>query len=202
MTFRRIPTTLITGAIEEGIAAMTISYPKVCLLTALILLAGCAQNREVPNLRTQVGEPSQKVTTLTEQATALERQKQLNQGSTSGVYLLPAANTPARLQSTVGELSVTLDRVKSEANGSQAVLHIRALSGETLPAFKAMVEWGRLDEHGQLQNADALSQPIQNNDSLLPRTAQSFELRFSDVPPEQLGYVRLHSVEPLAAASR
>ncbi|BFO08608.1 hypothetical protein GGER_11180 [Serratia rubidaea] len=60
MTFRRIPTTLITGAIEEGIAAMTISYPKVCLLTALILLAGCAQNREVPNLRTQVGELSQK----------------------------------------------------------------------------------------------------------------------------------------------
>ncbi|QPT14510.1 DUF3251 domain-containing protein [Serratia rubidaea] len=181
---------------------MTISYPKVCLLTALILLAGCAQNRDVPNLRNQVGELSQKVTTLTEQATALERQKQLNQGSTSGVYLLPAANTPARLQSNIGELSVALDRVKSEANGSQAVLHIRTLSGKTLPAFKAMVEWGRLDDNGQLQNAGALSQPIQNGDSLLAKTTQSFELRFSDVTPEQLGYIRLHSVEPLTAESR
>ncbi|HHB1425093.1 TPA: DUF3251 domain-containing protein [Serratia odorifera] len=178
---------------------MTISYRKVLLLGALVTLAGCAQNREVPKLQNQMVELNQKLNTLTDQATALERQNQLNSNSASGVYLLPTANTGARLQSALGELSVSLSHVKTEANGTQAILHIRTLSGKSLPTFKAMVEWGQLDANGQLQSAGALSQPIQSGESLLSKTEQSFELRFSGVTPQQLGYIRLHEVEPLGA---
>ncbi len=118
MTLTRDRAKLVTSVIEEEIAAMTIRYRQVCLLTAMILLAGCAQNREVPKLTNQVVELKQVLGELTEQATALERQNRLNQSSSSGVYLLPAANNAARLQSSVGELSLSLNYVKSEANGS------------------------------------------------------------------------------------
>lgn len=178
---------------------MTNRYPKICLLSALVLLAGCAQTREVPKLRNQVVELNQKLTTLTQQATALEQQNLLNQNSTSGVYLVPTANNAARLHSSLGELSVSLSHVKTEANGTQALLHVRTLSQASLPAFTAVVEWGQLDAAtGKPLTADALSQPIASADSLLPKTEHSFELRFSGLTPELLGYVRLHSVMPTA----
>jgi hypothetical protein len=178
---------------------MTTPYPKVFLLSALVLLAGCAQTHEVPKLRHQVVELNQKLTTLTQQATVLEQQNQLNQSSTSGVYLLPAANNAARLQSSIGELSVSLSHVKAEANGTQALLHVRTLSQASLPAFKAVVEWGQLDAvTGKPLTADSLSQPVASAGSLLPKPEQNFELRFSGLTPEQLGFVRLHSIVPTA----
>lgn len=178
---------------------MTISYRQVCLLTTMILLAGCAQQREVPKLTNQVVELKQVLGELTAQATALERQNRLNQDSTSGVYLLPTANNAAKLQSSVGELSVSLNYVKSEANGSQAILTVRTLSGQYLPGFTATLEWGQLDTAtGMPLTAQAQSQKIQSANSLLPKTEQIFELRLSGVSPEQLGYIRLHSVEPIA----
>ena len=164
---------------------MTTCYPKIALLAAAGLLAGSAHKPAVPQLRHQVAALNQKVSVLTDQTTALERQNQLNQHSDNGVYLLPAARSAARLQSGIGELSVSLSHIKNEANGTQAQLHVRVLSQATLPPFKAVVEWGQLD---------ALSQPIASADSLLPKPGQDFELRFSGLTPEQLGYIRLHSL--------
>ncbi|MBN5388143.1 DUF3251 domain-containing protein, partial [Serratia ureilytica] len=68
---------------------MTTRYPKIALLAAAVLLTGCAHNAAVPQLRHQVAALNQKVSVLTDQATALERQNQLNQHSDNGVYLLP-----------------------------------------------------------------------------------------------------------------
>ncbi|EPC6044329.1 hypothetical protein BMF90_11410 [Serratia sp. OLHL2] len=174
---------------------MTTRSPKIALLAAAVLLTGCAHNAAVPQLRHQVAALNQKVSVLTDQATALERQNQLNQHSDNGVYLLPAARSAARLQSGIGELSVSLSHIKSEANGAQAQLHVRILSQATLPPFKAVVEWGQLDAAtGRPLTAEALSQPIASADSLLPKPGQDFELRFSGLTPEQLGYIRLHSL--------
>ena len=182
MTLASDRSKLIASVIEKEIAVMTIRYRQVCLLTAMILLAGCAQNREVPKLTNQVVELKQVLGELTEQATALERQNRLNQSSTS-----------------VGELSLSLNYVKSEANGSQAILYVRTLSGQYLPGFTATLEWGQLDAAtGMPLTAQAQSQQIQSASSLLPKTEQIFELRLSGVTPSQLGYIRVHSIEPIA----
>jgi outer membrane murein-binding lipoprotein Lpp len=181
---------------------MTIRYRNTALLTTLILLAGCTPHREVPKLKSQVVELKQMLSTLTDQASALERQNRLNQNSTSGVYLLPAANSAARLQSSVGELSVSLSQMKNEANGTQAILVIRTISGQNLPDFTAKLEWGQLDvTTGMPLTAGSLSQQIRSHDSLLPKNEQNFELRLSGVTPEQLGYIRLHSVNPVTESA-
>jgi TolA-binding protein len=176
---------------------MAISYRKVGLITIMTLLAGCAQNRAVPELQNQLVEMNQMISILTDQASALERQNQLNKNSTNGVYLLPVANNAAKLQTSIGELSVSLTHVKAEANGAKAMLHIRILSTQYLAPFTATVEWGQVDQAtGQPLPATALSQTIHSVESLLPQTEQNFELRLSGVTPEQLGYLRLHSVTP------
>ncbi|WON76215.1 DUF3251 domain-containing protein [Serratia sp. UGAL515B_01] len=179
---------------------MTISYRKICMFGVLILLAGCTQNREVPKLKSQVVELKQMLGTLADQAFILERQNRLNQNASDGVYLLPNANNAARLNSDVGELSVSLNNLKSEADGSQAMLYVRTLSGKSLRGFTATLEWGQLDTTtGMPLKKGSQSQQLQSRSALLPKTEQVFELRLSGVPLEQLGYIHLHNIIPLSA---
>ena len=188
---------------------MTISYLmrprplcRAALLASAVLLSACAQNPQVPKLKSEVVQLNQKLQALTDEATALEQQSQLNRHSTDGVYVLPAANSPAALKSAAGELSVSLSHVAPEASGSQALLHIRALSGTSLPAFTATVDWGQLDPTtGKPLLVDMLSQPVTVSPSLLPKTEQTLELRFSGQAPEQLGFIRLRDVTPAAPST-
>lgn len=188
---------------------MTTSYcfpaPRVLRRAALLfplLLSACAQNPEVPKLKSEVVQLNQKLQALTDEATALEQQSQLNRQSESGVYLLPAANNPAALRSAIGEISVSISHLAPEANGAQALLHLRARSGTTLPGFTAVVDWGHLDPTtGQPLLVDMLSQPISVSDALLPRTEVTLELRFSGQTPEQLGFIRLRDVTPTAQSA-
>lgn len=188
---------------------MTISYLMCCprpwgrvaLLASAVMLSACAQNPQVPKLKSEVVQLNQKLQALTDEATALEQQSQLNRTSTDGVYLLPAANSPAALKSAAGEISISLSHIAPEASGTQALMHIRARSGTALPAFTATVDWGQLDPTtGKPLLVDMLSQPVSVTPSLLPKTEQTIELRFSGQAPEQLGFVRLRDVV-LAPAS-
>ncbi|WP_114191530.1 DUF3251 domain-containing protein [Edaphovirga cremea] len=181
---------------------MTISYRKISLLSVLALLTACAQNPEIPQLKSEVGQLNQKLQSLTNQASALEQQSSLNRMSDQGVYLLPAANSGARLKTSIGELSISLSHISPEANGTQALLHIRALSQAQLPAFTATVDWGEVDPAtGKPLTIDMLSQPISVSTSLLPKTEETIELRFSGLTPEQLGFIRLHHVVPVSAST-
>lgn len=103
--------------------------------------------------------------------------------------ILPTSNNAARLQNSVGKLSISLNYVKNETNGSQALPYIRTLSGQYLPGFTATVEWGQLDAAGMPLTAEAQSQQLRSRSALLPKTEQVFELRLSGVTPEQLGYI-------------
>ncbi len=202
MTFRLRLAKLGTGVIAKEMAPMSTRYRPACLLATAVLLAGCAQQTELPKLHNQVVELKQKLNTLTNQATALEQQNQLNQNSTRGVYLLPAADSPAKLQSSIGELSIALTQIRAEAGGTQAILQLQAPPGHTLPPFHAVVEWGQLDSaSGKPLSAGSLSQPIAVGDTPPASSERQVELRFSGVTPAQLGYVRLHSITPRDAQS-
>ncbi|MGL6021437.1 MAG: DUF3251 domain-containing protein [Gibbsiella quercinecans] len=181
---------------------MSTRYRPAYLLATAVLLAGCAQQTEIPKLHNQVVELKQKLNTLTNQATALEQQNQLNQNSTRGAYLLPAANSPAKLQSSIGELSIALTQIRPEAGGTQAILQLQAPSGHTLAPFHAVVEWGPLDSaSGKPLSSGSLSQSIAVGDTPPTSSKRQIELRFSGITPAQLGYVRLHSITPRDAQS-
>ncbi|MCL6326282.1 DUF3251 domain-containing protein [Pectobacterium polaris] len=177
---------------------MRTRYRVLTFLPALILLAGCAEQRQMPKLQNQIGQLNQQLQTLTDQATALERQNALNSQSTSGVYLLPAAQTSTVLESSIGRLNVSLRNIETEANGTSALLHIRTLDAKGLPAFGAQLDWGRLDPvSGKPLAGDTQTQSFVVSPTLLPKAEAIIELRLSGLPPEELGFVRLHQVQEI-----
>ena len=127
----------------------------------MLMLAGCSAPPQPPTLQREVGQLNRQLQTLTAQALALEQQNTLNSHSTHGVYLIPAAKNSAILQSNIGKLSVSLSHVEPEANGTQALLHVRLLEGTALPSFHAQLDWGQIDpiSNKPLQS-DTQTQPL------------------------------------------
>ncbi|GLR10185.1 hypothetical protein COO59_05725 [Mixta theicola] len=169
------------------------------LLTAM-LLNGCAAPSPAKNqaLHGEINQLNQQVNQLTRQADALEQQNQLNSHSSQGAWLLAAANTRVELKSLAGPLMLTLTRIEPEASGTRALLTLRSADDRPLQSLRMQVEWGELDGvTGKPLSAGALSQTIEVRNTLLPKAEQPIPLRLSGVTPEQLGYVRVHDVEPL-----
>ncbi|PWC15002.1 hypothetical protein B4923_02900 [Brenneria roseae subsp. americana] len=179
---------------------MRTRYRMLAILPALFILAGCAQQRQMPKLQNQLNQLNHQLQTLTDQATALEQQNALNVQSTSGVYLLPAAQNNAILQSNIGKLSVSLSHVETEANGTRALLHIRTIDSARLPAFSAQLDWGQIDPvSGKPLTSDMQTQSFIVTPTLLPKAEAVIELRLSGLSPEQLGFIRLHHLEEVPA---
>ncbi|WP_213993317.1 DUF3251 domain-containing protein [Sodalis sp. dw_96] len=182
---------------------MTIAYRPACVVVTL-LLAGCAAqpNANVPALKSEMGQLNQRLDYLNNQVSALMQQNALNAQSDSGVYIYPAAQTAAEVDSRIGKLQVSLSQVETEANGSRALLHIRTADNQPLTPFFATVDWGQVDPAtGKPLTADALSQPIVVPASLLPKSDAAIELRLSGLAPEQVGFVRLHDITKITADS-
>lgn len=180
---------------------MKLHYRMLGILPVLLTLTHCSAPRPSSSLQNEVGQLNRQLQTLTVQTLALEQQDTLNKHSTSGVYLLPAAQSSAILQSAIGRLSVSLSQVEPEANGSQAVLHISLLDGTALPGFSAQVDWGQADPvSGKPLVGGMLTQTLDVESALLPKTQVQVAMRLSGLTPEQLGFVRLHQVTPHAAA--
>lgn len=169
------------------------------MLTSVLLLAGCAapEKPAVNQLHNEVGKLNQEIRQLTTQATVLEQQNQLNSGVANGAWLLPTANTAVVLQSNAGELRLSLSHVEAEANGTRAILHIRAAGEQPLMPMTAQIEWGELDPTtGKPLAVDSQSQTVEVTSSLLPKTEAAVPLRLSGIQPEQLGFIRVHDVVP------
>lgn len=164
------------------------------------LLNGCAAPppAKTQALHGEVNQLNQQVAQLTNQASALEQQNQLNSHSTQGAWLLPAANTRVELKSLAGPLMLSLTRIEPEASGTRALLTLRAAGDRPLQSLRMQVEWGELDAAtGKPLAASALSQTIEVRNTLVPQSEQPVPLRLSGLSPQQLGYVRVHDVEPL-----
>ena len=96
---------------------------------------------------------------------------------------------------------LSLTRIEPEASGTRALLTLRAAGDRPLQNLRMQVEWGELDAAtGKPLSTGALSQTIEVRNALLPKSEQPVPLRLSGLPPEQLGYVRVHDIEPLTPA--
>lgn len=183
---------------------MTGYFRATLAFSALLALSGCAQqNPHVTELKSEVGQLNQKLQRLTDLASALEQQTQLNRQSTDGLYILPAAKSAAVVKSNIGELNVTLTNVSPDALGVQGLLHIKSVSGQPLPPFTASLDWGQLDPvTGKPLTVDMQTQNIASVPTLLPNAEQVIDVTLHNIRVETFGFVRLHNIlGPLPAAS-
>src|SRR5690606_32214881 len=97
------------------INAMTRRYLRILALGSLFTLSACAQQSEVRQMKQSVSTLNSAMTKLNQETVKITQQNALNAKSSSGVYLLPGANTPARLQSQVGTLKMSLVNIAPNA---------------------------------------------------------------------------------------
>lgn len=177
---------------------MTKTYIRIILVSSLMSLTACAQQTQVRQMRHDVVSLNQEMMKLSDQTVKLTQQNSLNAKSTTGVYLLPGSNTPARLNSQLGNLQMSLSNVSAEANGTSATLTIKGESNDPLPAFTGEIAWGQIQ--GTTDNAQEVNvqtQRINAPASVLAPSDVIIPLRLSGITPTQLGFVRIHDIQPV-----
>jgi hypothetical protein len=134
---------------------------------------------------------------LNKETVKITQQNALNAKSTNGVYLLPGSNTPARLNSQIGMLRMTLKDITPNANGTRATLRIQGESNDPLPAFSGTVEWGQIQGTTQnFQEVNVQNQLISAPASTLAPSDVDVALQLNGITPDQLGFVRIHDIQP------
>lgn len=104
---------------------MTRRYLRILLVGSLLSLTACAPQSEVRQMHQSISTLNKEMTQLNQETVKITQQNKLNAESTRGVYLLPGANTPARLESQIGTLRMTLLEITPVADGAHATLRIQ-----------------------------------------------------------------------------
>lgn len=178
---------------------MTRRYLNILLVGGLFSLSACAQQSEVRQMNQSVSTLNQTMTKLNQETVKITQQNALNVKSTSGVYLLPGSNTPARLKSQIGTLKMSLVNVAPNADGTRVTLRIQGESNDPLPAFSGTVEWGQIQgTTDNFQEVNVQNQLINAPASVLAPSDVDIPLQLNGITPDQLGFVRIHDIQPVA----
>lgn len=178
---------------------MTRRYLHVLLLGSLFSLSACAQQSEVRQMNQSISSLNTTMNKLNQETVKITQQNALNAKSTSGVYLLTGSNTPARLNSQIGTLKMSLVNVAPNADGTRATLRIQGESNDPLPAFSATVEWGQIQgTTDSFQELNVQTQLINAPASILAPSDVDIPLQLNGLTPDQLGFIRIHDIQPVA----
>jgi len=178
---------------------MTRRYLHVLLLGSLFSLSACAQQSEVRQMNQSISSLNTTMNKLNQETVKITQQNALNAKSTSGVYLLTGSNTPARLNSQIGTLKMSLVNVAPNADGTRATLRIQGESNDPLPAFSATVEWGQIQgTTDSFQELNVQTQLINAPASVLAPSDVDIPLQLNGLTPDQLGFIRIHDIQPVA----
>ncbi|CAM6365475.1 DUF3251 domain-containing protein [Enterobacter intestinihominis] len=178
---------------------MTRRYLKIVLVGSLFTLSACAQQSEVREMKQSVNTLNVAMDKLNKETVKITQQNALNAKSSNGVYLLPGANTPARLNSQIGTLKMSLVNVAANADGTRTTLRIQGESNDPLPAFSGTVEWGQIQGTTEsYQEVNVKNQLFTAPASTLAPSDVDIRLQLSGLTPEQLGFIRIHDIQPAA----
>ncbi|PSS52953.1 MULTISPECIES: SadB/YajI family lipoprotein [Leclercia] len=178
---------------------MTRRYLHVLLLGSLFSLSACAQQSEVRQMNQSISSLNTTMNKLNQETVKITQQNALNAKSTSGVYLLSGSNTPARLNSQIGTLKMSLVNAAPNADGTRATLRIQGESNDPLPAFSATVEWGQIQgTTDSFQEVNVQTQLINAPASVLAPSDVDIPLQLNGLTPDQLGFIRIHDIQPVA----
>ena len=179
---------------------MTRRYVRLLILSSLFSLSACAQQTEVRQMRQSVSALNQDMSQLNKETVKIAQQNALNAKSSSGVYLLPGAKTPARLESQIGTLRMSLINVAQNADGLHATLRIQGESNDPLPAFSGTVEWGMIQgTTDNFQEVNVKNQLVNAPASILAPSDVDIPLQLSGADLKQPVFVRVHDIQPVNA---
>ena len=163
---------------------------RLLLLGSLFSLSACVQQSEVRQMKHSVSTLNQEMTQLNKETVKITQQNRLNAKSSSGVYLLPGAKTPARLESQIGTLRMSLVNITPDADGTTLTLRIQGESNDPLPGqIQGTIDnFQEINVQNQLINAPA---------SVLAPSDVDIPLQLKGISVEQLDFVRIHDIQPV-----
>lgn len=177
---------------------MTRRYLRILLVGSLFSLSACAQQSEVRQMHQSISALNKEMNQLNQETVKITQQNSLNVKSTSGVYLLPGSNTPARLNSQIGTLRMSLINIAPNAAGTRVTLRIQGESNDPLPAFSGTVEYGQIQgTTDNYQEVNVQNQLINAPASVLAPSDVDIPLQLNNLTPDQLGFVRIHDIQPV-----
>ncbi|EPJ5580023.1 DUF3251 domain-containing protein [Citrobacter farmeri] len=177
---------------------MTRRYLRILLVGSLFSLSACAQQSEVRQMHQSVSTLNKEMNQLNQETVKITQQNSLNVKSTSGVYLLPGSNTPARLNSQIGTLRMSLINIAPNAAGTRVTLRIQGESNDPLPAFSGTVEYGQIQgTTDNFQEVNVQNQLINAPTSVLAPSDVDIPLQLNGMTPDRLGFVRIHDIQPV-----
>ncbi|EMF0716727.1 DUF3251 domain-containing protein [Citrobacter sp. Marseille-Q6884] len=177
---------------------MTRRYLRILLVGSLFSLSACAQQSEVRQMHQSVSTLNKEMTQLNQETVKITQQNMLNAKSTRGVYLLPGSKTPARLNSQIGTLRMSLINIAPNADGTRLTLRIQGESDTPLPAFSGTVEFGQIQgTTDNYQEVNVQNQLINAPASILAPSDVDIPLQLNGLSPDQLGFVRIHDIQPV-----
>ena len=172
---------------------------RLLLLGSLFSLSACVQQSEVRQMmKHSVSTLNQEMTQLNKETVKITQQNRLNAKSSSGVYLLPGAKTPARLESQIGTLRMSLVNITPDTDGTTLTLRIQGESNDPLPAFSGTVEYGQIQGTiDNFQEINVQNQLINAPASVLAPSDVDIPLQLKGMSVDQLGFVRIHDIQPV-----
>ncbi|EMN3919510.1 TPA: DUF3251 domain-containing protein [Citrobacter amalonaticus] len=177
---------------------MTRRYLRILLVGSLFSLSACAQQSEVRQMHQSVSTLNKEMNQLNQETVKITQQNSLNVKSSSGVYLLPGSNTPARLNSQIGTLRMSLINIAPNAAGTRVTLRIQGESNDPLPAFSGTVEYGQIQgTTDNYQEVNVQNQLINAPASVLAPSDVDIPLQLNGITPDRLGFVRIHDIQPV-----
>ena len=165
---------------------------RLLLLGSLFSLSACVQQSEVRQMKHSVSTLNQEMTQLNKETVKITQQNKLNAKSSSGVYLLPGAKTPARLESQIGTLRMSLVNITPDTDGTTLTLRIQGESNDPLPAYGQIQ--GTIDN---FQEINVQNQLINAPASVLAPSDVDIPLQLKGMSVDQLGFVRIHDIQPV-----
>ena len=197
MLLLRSTITLI--AMRKGHPMNTKVCLRLLLLGSLFSLSACVQQSEVRQMKHSVSTLNKEMTQLNEETIKITQQNKLNAKSQSGVYLLPGSNTPARLESQIGTLRMSLMNISPATNGTALTLRIQGESSDPLPAFSGTFEYGQIQGTTEnFQEVNVQNQLINAPASILAPSDVDIPLQLNGISPDQVGFVRIHDIQPVS----
>ena len=170
---------------------------RLLLLGSLFSLSACVQQSEVRQMKHSVSTLNQEMTQLNKETVKITQQNRLNAKSSSGVYLLPGAKTPARLESQIGTLRMSLVNITPDTDGTTLTLRIQG-ENDPLPAFSGTVEYGQIQGTiDNFQEINVQNQLINAPASVLAPSDVDIPLQLKGMSVDQLGFVRIHDIQPV-----
>jgi len=95
---------------------------------------------------------------------------------------------------------MSLKDMAPNAAGTRVVLHIQGQSNDPLPAFSGTIEYGQLQGTTEnYQEVNVQNQLINAPASTLAPSDVDIPLQLNGITPEQLGFVRVHDIQPATA---